>query len=187
MMRWLLSVGRVLCLWLALMPGRCPAESHEAGSISEVKAAFVYNFLQFTAWQTNPAAPGSSDVVLCAYARGVLADALAALDGNPVETYHLRVKLWPESPRGCRVVFLAAAAMESHGSLILHALRETSHFAIAEDAQTSTDGVSISLFEDGDRLAFAINLEVARKHGLTFSSKLLRLAKSVYPRPEDEP
>lgn len=98
----------------------------------------------------------------------------------------LRVKLWPESPRGCRIVFLAAA-VEPQGSLILYALRETSSLAIAEDAQTPTDGVSISLLENGDRLAFAINLEVARKHGLTFSSKLLRLAKSVYPHPEDEP
>lgn len=126
-------------------------------------------------------------MVLCAYARGTLADALTALEGKPVEEYRLRVKLWPESPRGCRIVFLAAAAMETQGSLILYALRETSSLAIAEDAQTPTDGVSISLFEDGDRLAFAINLEVARKHGLTFSSKLLRLAKSVYPHPEDEP
>lgn len=125
-------------------------------------------------------------MVLCAHARGALADALASLDGKPVEEYRLRVKLWPESPRGCRIVFLAAA-VEPQGSLILYTLRETSSLAIAEDAQTPTDGVSISLFEDGDRLAFAINLEVARKHGLTFSFKLLRLAKSVYPPPEDEP
>lgn len=186
MMGWLSSVGRWLVLLIALDPIVGKGESHDLGSVSEVKAAFVYNFLQFTSWPDSPNM-GNGDLTLCAYVRGTMADSLATLEGRPVESRHIHVKLWPDSPRGCQIVFLSAMAAETHGAAILYALRQSVNLAIAEDIQTPTEGISIGLLEDGDRLAFTINLEVARKHGLKFSSKLLRLAKSVYPRPEDEP
>lgn len=182
---------RILCLCRTLVfaiwaaPVFAPADPGAAAA-SELKAAFVYNFLQFTTWTAAPGGTDTADLVLCAYARGAMADALAGLENKPLGSRRLRVRLWPETPRGCRVMYLSAAA-QPRASLLLFSAGESAALTIAEESPSSEEGVAISLFEDGEKLAFAINLDSARKSGVKFSSKLLRLARSVFPSPEDEP
>lgn len=161
-----------------------PTDPAVAGS--ELKAAFVYNFLQFTTWTAMPDGADTADLVLCAYARGALADALAGLDNKPLGARRIRIRLWPETPQGCRVMYLSAEA-QPRAPLLLHAAGESAALTIAEESENPEKGVAISLFEDGEKLAFAINLDSARRSGITFSSKLLRLARSVVPSPEDTP
>jgi hypothetical protein len=182
-MRWLVLVG---CLMILAFPAVALAAEGEPAAASEVKSAFVYNFLQFTRWPAAQSGLASADLILCAYARGAMADALASLEGKSVDLRRIRVRIWPEVLNGCHVVYLAATAAPRTAS-ILYAAQEAAALTIAEDYPRPTEGVDIGLFEEDDKFAFAINLETARKSGLQFSSKLLRLAKRVYPRPEDPP
>ncbi len=182
-MRWLILVGHLLILAL---PGSALAGEDASSAVSEVKSAFVYNFIQFTRWPTTPEDSAKADLILCVYARGAIADALSGLEGKPLEQRRIRVKVWPDTPRGCHVVYLATAS-EPRALSILYAAQEAAALTIAEDYRTPAGDVDIGLFDDGDRLGFAVNLDTARKKGFKFSSKLLRLAKSVFPRPEDEP
>jgi hypothetical protein len=176
----------VLALFLALAaPLAAAAGEPGSAAIAELKAAFVYNFLQFTTWAAAPGGAATADLVLCAYARGAVADALVGLDDKPVGPRRIRVRAWPDSARDCAVLYLSAET-RPRAALILAAAGATA-LTIAEDTKAPPEGVSIGLFEEGDRLAFAINLDSARNSGVRFSSKLLRLAKSVHPPPEDEP
>jgi hypothetical protein len=186
-MRWLILTGRWLTIaaWGVLAPVQ--AEGTDSARLSEVKAAFVYNFLQFTTWPSAAKADGKTDFTMCVYARGTTADALAALEGKAVDLHPIRVRLWPETPFGCQVLYVAATAEPPRRSLIIYNAQAAGMLTIAEEEQTPPAGVVISLFEDGERLAFAVNLDAARQKGLKLSSKLLRLAKTVHPDIEDRP
>jgi hypothetical protein len=137
---------------------------------SELKAAFLVNFILFTDWPRDVDAP---EYRICIF--GGTAPAFARLESRSVRGRPLRVmdNPAPAQWRHCQVMYATDAA----------AGREAWQAAVGQPILTVSEGHDapgmLRLFVEGGRVRFAADLDAARAAGLTFSSKLLRLAREV--------
>ena len=165
-----------LCAVLLLAAGAAPAAVDEAA----LKAAIVYNLLYFVDWppEVAPAAAGGP-LMLCVESGGSLLLPLQALQGRPVREQRLALReLQPlDSPRRCHAVYAEA------GGRLLATLRrqpaEASLLVISDEEPRNNDGVCVHLALEAGRVVFDVDVGLARRNGLQFSSRLLRLARKV--------
>jgi hypothetical protein len=143
-----------------------------------LKAAIVYNLLQFAAWPADAVPPASAVLTLCVDPESALAAPLRLLQGRPVGEHRLEVLDLPsgEAVRRCHALFQdpasrATAAVRRHiGSAPV---------LVVSDEPRIDDAVIVHLMVSGGRVVFDVQLKPARRSGLLLSSKLLRLAREV--------
>jgi hypothetical protein len=167
---------RVALLLLALAAASAPAAVPEY----QLKAAFLYNFATFTDWPPTATAP----MTVCVLGRDPFGAALDALNGKTVQGTALRTRRIAtiEGVRDCRVLFIGAESGIDLAAT-LAALKGRPVLTVAEDKDAMRQGAVIGLVSDGERITFDINTAAARDGGLALSSKLLRLARQLYPAP----
>lgn len=146
----------------------------------DLKAAYIFNFIQFIEWPaTDQAAEG--DWPVCVSPFSPLKRPLTALDGKLARKGRpIRVVLAePGDLRQCRVLVL-------HSSDIEPMLRALRLLPLGHGILTVADGIAaaggspdimIALTELAGRIEFGINPEASARAGLVVSSRLLRLAK----------
>lgn len=141
-----------------------------------LKAAFIYNFITFTEW---PAETGAT-LQLCVHGQDPFAGEIDGLDGKVANgrTVVLQRRTGTDALRGCQVVFIAASA-QPELPRVLDALRGRPVLTIADSGGAMRRGVAINMNVAGGKVTFEANVQAARSHGLTLSSKLLRLATEV--------
>jgi hypothetical protein len=135
---------------------------------AELKAAYIYNFAMFTTWPEGPGA--HAPLTVCANADSALWPSLQALAGKPVNG-----RPWVVADlanlRGahCDLAVLAGAAerpaQPAPGVLVVR--------------DGAGQGAAITLIDDDEHVRFDVDTQEAAKSGLRFSSRLLRLARSV--------
>jgi uncharacterized protein DUF4154 len=141
-----------------------------------LKAAFLYNFAQFTEW---PADVGAT-LMLCVLGQDPFGKDLDALQGKSVggRTLDVQRRAVNESLKGCQVVFFSSSAIASIPRL-LEQLRSSPVLTVADSPGAARLGVALNMAVDGDRITFEANLAAARAAHIDLSSKLLRLATEV--------
>lgn len=167
------TLKRVLLLAGCLLAGGAHAQ---ATPEYRAKAGFLYNFVAFTEW---PARVGSP-LPLCVYGASPIGLELVSLEGKSVggRTLTVRNPASIEQLRGCRVVFVSGAAIDSLPR-ILETLQGEPVLIVADSNGALDAGVSINMLVRQSRIAFEVNLAAARRADLNLSSKLLRLASEV--------
>ncbi len=159
------------------------AEKARSARYSEyvVKAAFLYNLAKFTEWPASAFPEPAAPLHLCVLGDNPFSAALRALDGRtvnvrPLATRHVRDV---RDLSGCHVVFVSATGskrpfqdLNQVESQPLLTVGDSPGFARA----SGTIGLKIV---DG-RIKFEINVTSARRKGLWFDVRLLRLAGIVY-------
>ena len=127
-----------------------------------LKAAFLYNFAQFTEW---PAATPTS-LQMCIVGADPFGPEADGLQGKPVGSRTLVVQRRAalDAVAGCQVVFVPAASI---GLLPRVA------------AALAGQGAMLNMNVVDQRVTFEANLVAARAAGLGLSSRLLRLATEV--------
>jgi hypothetical protein len=143
----------------------------------ELKAAFLYNFMLFTEW---PGKPGEN-LTLCLYGQDRFGAALDPIEGKPVKNAGIRI-LRPDALsqlRGCHVLFVADSEMPGL-QRILEAVKGAPVLTVADSKGAARAGVMINLTLVEQHVTFEINAAAARAAGLNISSKLLRLAHTLY-------
>jgi hypothetical protein len=166
--------------WL-ILASLFPFLAHGAAfSEYELKAAFVYNFASFTDWPPN-AAPGMS---VCVIGQDPFGRALDTLEGKVVKGQSLtvhRISTIAEA-RTCRVLFISASEANNLPRL-LAAVKDLPVLTVADMEDAAQQGVIIGLAIDKQRITFEINASAARNANIVLSSRLLSLARNVYPPP----
>jgi hypothetical protein len=151
---------------------RAPAPGEYA-----VKAAFVYNFINFVEW---PSPPGDT-IRLCIL--GELPDGAAFERLNGREVRGMRLTVVPlrtiGAVRNCEILFLAGH-LPYRLSEVLARLSGSPTLTISDSDGFARRGVMINMFLHEKRIRFEVNDDAARAAGLGISSKLLRLASKVY-------
>lgn len=142
----------------------------------ELKAAYLFHFLQFTAWP--PAQLERADALqICIDASHPMRRSLDALTRQRVREKAVAIATdLSKNPSPCHVAIvdrrtLAELPPQLTGSPAL--------LTVSDDPQLGLDDVIITLRVRDDRVVFSINKTEARKRGLEISSKLLRLAETV--------
>lgn len=163
------------CRWAISLPLLALAPAH-AVEAPELKAAIVYNILQFVEW---PADVEASRLTLCVDPAGMLAGYFKALAGRPVNKRQLDVAEMGEAFdnwKQCHAVFLDASSRRTSG-LAARLPRALPILVIGDHAEGQD--LTVHLVETAGRVGFNVDLGTARRCRLQVSSRLLRLAKKV--------
>jgi uncharacterized protein DUF4154 len=143
----------------------------------DVKAAFLFNFVQFVKWPGKPDASGPITI-------GILGDdpfggALeSAVQGQSVGGRRIAIKRSRsvDALKGCQLVFISKSEKGRVGE-ILGSLQGTSSLTVGETEGFTRQGGMIGFTMEGGKVRFEINSGAAQRAGLEISSRLLRLAK----------
>lgn len=149
-----------------------PAPTRE----SLVKSAMVYNFIRFIEWPTT----AGGDRLVCSYTGSVFSSALTSIDGKPVgDTFVKTTVLTDTDPvDDCDVIVLSQSD-ESRFYTQDVSLNATDILTVGDSQNFARQGGVIGFTEQDGRIGFEVNVNQANARGLTFSSRLLRLADIV--------
>ncbi len=167
-------------VWLGLLCGGwTEARSAEPVAEQDLKAAYIFNFIQFIEWPEREAS--GKEFTVCVSPFSPLKRSLTALEnkqttkGRTIKIRHLDVgaisdceALVVHNPDAERVMRALRAAPQGHGVL-----------TIADEMSFVDPDIVIALAQQEGRVVFHIHPDAATKAGLTISSRLLRLAKGV--------
>lgn len=157
----------------SLMAGAAWAQAPE----HDLKAAFIYNFVQFTSWPET--ALKGSTINLCVSQGTRLYMALQAIAGKPAHNRAILLRPLAEAQAGDCHVLVASADDRERTSLLRRLAERQPVLTITDDPELIRDGMMIGMALDNGRIAFIIDNTRAAQHGLAISSRLLRLARSV--------
>ncbi|WP_374566265.1 YfiR family protein [Ideonella sp.] len=170
------------CRWAALPLLATLLAGHTAPAIAQVdervlKAAYLFNFIQFTQWPVPPDEPFR----LCVLGTTPIDEQLAKLEGKPVLSgLHIKVRhVAPrESLTGCHALYVDDS-QRSQVDEVLGRLAGAPVLTITDGDGLADKGVMIEIHKREARLGFEVNLKVARRANLNFSSRMLKLASYV--------
>jgi hypothetical protein len=168
---------------LGVMVGRRAVARGGETSEYPVKAAFIYNFVQFVEWPTSAfggdaKAPLEIAIVGNDPFNGML-DRLVAgkiVNGHPVVVRHFATANDARQP--CHVMFVSAQSQEQFAPTI-QKLGRANMLTIGETDKFLDAGGIIRIYTDDNHIRFDVNRGSAERAGLHVSAKLLKLAKNV--------
>lgn len=153
----------------------------QAASESQLKAAFLYNFVKFVEWPPQSFADGDTPLVIGVMGDERVADALDQIcKGRNVGGRKLVCRRLSRDGNleGCHILFMATAERR-HVAGILARLGDSSVLTVGDAEGFVSNGGMIGFVMQKSKIAFEVNAGVAKKKRLKISSQLLKLAKDV--------
>ena len=180
MSKLLFNIIFAFCL-IACNAAAVTADQQKPGEY-QVKALFLYNFLNFVDWPANSSFYLSPTINVCIVGDDPFADALDDIRNETVKGKKLVIRIYRpfDEPEGCHLLFIPASE-KNHAGHILRSVRESNVLTVADTVDVASQDAIISFFIEQKKVRFAINIESARRAGLKISAKLLKLAKIVKP------
>ena len=176
-----LSLIAALAVGLTVCP-RIRAEQRTSTSEDDIKAAFLYNFTKFIEWPPAAAADGPFSICTVAEpAFGTAVDRIVAGEAVQGRAIVRSTPAAPDAARGCQILFLGRLENDRAERWIA-AVRGTPVLVVGESRGVWDRGAAINLVVDDNRVKFDINTDVTTAAGLSVSSKLLRVARAVFPK-----
>ena len=161
------------------------AASEELPLEVAIKATYLYKFAPFVQWPDAAFATPTTPLRLCVLGDDPFDNALeTAVAGQRVGQRPISVQRFrnAHAAAGCHIVYVAGTNDVSVAST-LAGLHGTPVLTVTDlPADTRARGV-INFVIDGNHVRFDIDDAAASRNGLVISSKLLRLAHAVKPRP----
>jgi hypothetical protein len=181
------DVPRLATLLLAAvvlaLAGRAPVRAQApVYSRPQVEAAYLLNFIRYTAWPVEAAPPPEAPLVVVVYRAPATADALEAIaaeervSGREVEVRRAKtVAGLDREILGAHVLFVgeeadAGAALARVGDFVL---------TVGAAPRFGEYGGMFALASAGSRVVFDANLDAIRASGLSVSARVLQLARHV--------
>jgi YfiR/HmsC-like len=158
-----------------------PADVFAQPSEYAIKAEFIERFTRFIDWPEDAFSGPGAPFVICVIGDNPFGDYLAHLARDR------KIKdrpVWLLEPRklseldACHIVFIAASESGRVAAIVAR-VRGKPILTIGDTPGFAQGGVIINFFLERDLVHFEINLDEARRTGLTFSTKLLKLARVV--------
>jgi hypothetical protein len=152
-----------------------PASAAWAFDGAPLKAAIVYNLLSFVDWPKDDALSQGPDMVLCVDAASALLAPLRQLEGKPVRQQRLVVKeVRPGAlAAGCRALYIDDLRLAD----LQRGFRGQPLLTVCDEGVPVE--AAIRLVWVDNRIAFDLDLPVARQSRLQISTRLMRLARKV--------
>ncbi|MBL8259821.1 MAG: YfiR family protein [Candidatus Competibacteraceae bacterium] len=170
--RWI-APARLMLLALGLGAAASWAETAEE---SELKAAYIYRFAQYTTWPDPP----SGEVKFCSYGQPAIDEGLRKLQGRTVQNVPISVSRVdsPQAAKICHVLFLH---VDRRGELAawVAALALQPVLVVSDLPDAFREKAMIVFAVEPNRVTFRINLTQARASGLSLSGQMLKLAQEV--------
>jgi hypothetical protein len=168
------------CLLALALAATAPSSAAAAGESVfneyQVKAAFIKNIVKFVAWP--PGTPGA--LTLCLLDEDPFGGAFSGRSdlGDGRSLAGRRIGGAQESGE-CQILFVPSANRAALPE-ILDALGTRPVLTIGDGEGMAKAGLAFSLLVEAQKVRFEANLAPVRRAGLTASSRLLGLAKTVH-------
>lgn len=173
----------IIIVIIALLVAGCGVPSVFAGqqiaSEYKVKAAFLYNFINFVEWPPQSSFDSDPTITLCIIGDDQFGDAFNDFQNESIKGKKLNIEYRAfDDLRGCSILYLTASE-KHHATKIVRSVGKSSILTVSDTEESSRQGIIISFFIEQKKVRFAINVDAARRAGLKISSKLLKLANIV--------
>lgn len=182
-------IARFAVAIIFLIAGLCTCVGVARAAVNEedLRAAYLFNFASLVEWPTKALPSNATQLTLChigqddtSNGRGI--EALAQLGGRKVnerEIVFKRVQVIGEL-KNCQIAFVGELE-RGNANKLSDALRGSAVLTVAmeRDAIGASRDIAILLAIDADRMVFQVNDDYAKRTGLVFSSKLMRLARKT--------
>ncbi len=145
-----------------------------------VKAAFIFNFVRFTAWPDSAFATPDSPISICIYGEDFFGNSFAKFYDKKVQDRKLVIKKRSRllDDPDCQIIFISKSEKNSLPQ-ILQKLAGKPVLLISDIKNFADQGGTIGLLKIDNKIRFAINLNTARNDQLQISSHLLKLGSKV--------
>ena len=145
-----------------------------------LKAAFLYNFANFTTWPTEALSGPQKPLHLCILGEDPFGAAMESIEGKSIKQQPLAVIRIAQvsDAEQCHILFISTSE-EERLRAILDDLHERPILTISDMPNFARAGGTINLKTVEDQIRFDINVDVANAADLRLSSKLLRLGNIV--------
>lgn len=169
---------RAWCAFVALgLLGAAALPAHAQVDERAMKAAYLYNFIQFAQWPVQPEEP----FLLCVLGRTPLDEQLAKLEGkkvlNDVHVKVLHVGL-KDSFTACHALYLDDTQRKL-AEEVLPRLESAPILTITDSDGLADKGMMIEIQKRDLKLGFEVNLAMARKVRISFNARMLKMANYV--------
>jgi hypothetical protein len=150
----------------------------------ELKATFLYNF-KFTGWPPEQVAKSTDPFVIGVLGKDPFGSGLdRVIEGETVNDKTVVFRRFAKTEQAANTQVLFIASSEEHNlPAILRALEGKSILTVSEIENFAQRGGIINLKKENNRVVFEINLDTAKRAGLTMNAQLLKLARVVKDQP----
>jgi YfiR/HmsC-like len=147
----------------------------------EVKAAYLYNIIDFVTWPANAFAGTSDPIRVCVVGTDPFGPVLdRTLNGTSADKRPIVVQRISNEggTANCSLIFLPRANAV-RAEAIVRSVAPRPVLTVGETPDFLEKGGMIAFVVDGGRVRFDVNLRAATARGLGLSSRLLRVARNV--------
>lgn len=148
----------------------------DVSSESQLKAAFLINFLKYVEFPPGTA----STATICLFGRDTLGPYLASFEGRSIAGKELRVRRvsGPDQLAGCQLLFMPDTE-EARFPIALRWVEAMPVLTVSDVDIFTRQGGGIALVRAEGRLQFDVNADAMSRVGLKPSSQMMRLARQV--------
>ena len=157
----------------------------QAGVINReyaIKAAFLYHFSTYVTWPTGALPDKSQPFVIGVYQTNPFGTSLEKIAksktvaGHPIE---IRRVTSPDEVSACQVIFVPESVRATELGAVFKAAQDSPVLIVGETTDFVERGGGVQFFVEGNKVRFAISVDMTKRDDLKLSSKLLSLAKIV--------
>lgn len=170
-------VAPVVFTALLAVPTQVWAEAREY----ELKAEYIERFTRFVEWPSTAFADDKSPFVFCVAGQnpfGRFLDELVRDRRVQNRKAMLRSVADASGIDGCHLLFVTRSVRARVGPLLARAAGRAL-LTVGDSEGLAQAGVLLNLYFEGPHLRFEVNTDAIKRSGLKFSSRLLKLARTV--------
>ena len=149
----------------------------------KIKAAFLYNFINFVDWPEEKMSDNDEPVIIGIIGNKDFVNAFDPIRDKQIKGKNIIIKYFKNlnELKKCHVVLLCICGSTSPGNSreIIDALGDSPVLTVGEQADFLENGGNINFLTVDHKIRFEINLDSAKRNNLKIRSKLLKLAKRV--------
>ena len=152
----------------------------------ELKAVYLYNFLQFVNWPTGSCNPkGGRIEEIAVLGDSPIGESLKSLQTELKRTRGVEISLRFYGPyvegmdlSGCQLLFIAQPELR-YIKKIIASLKGKPALLVADDEDCLDQGCMIALLTQTSKIRWAVNRRAAEASGLRMNARLLEMAMKV--------
>jgi hypothetical protein len=176
---WRGCLGVLVALWATL------AHAGQLSKEAEVKAEFLERFTRFIDWPPSAFAGQTAPFVVCLMGNHPFGDYIDKMVRDRLikdRPTLLRRPTEAVETLGCHLLFVAGSEDKRLAKVLAHTA-ERPILTVSDTRGFAARGVLVNFYRDDKKVRFEINAAAAKRSGLKFSSKLLKLGKLVGGEP----
>ena len=175
------ALRALVLLAVGLAPVLLDAQTLPLRQEYKLKAAFIYNFLQFIEWPSGAFSSKDSPLVIGVYDQDELTALLQILvDTELINNRRIVVRRLTDTSdfSSCQLIFVP----RTHANAMPDIISQTDGknvLTVGESKGFARNGGAINFYVEENKLRFEVNRSVLKRSNLQASSRLLRLARIV--------